>query len=70
MAYDKLGRHNEAIKAYKEAIKISPKLVEAHFNLGAAYMAVGDSNSALEEYKTLKTLDVEQANTLFNLIRK
>jgi hypothetical protein len=28
----------------------------------------GDKGSALEEYKILKTLDVDKANELFNLI--
>jgi len=39
----------------------------AHFNLGASYLINGDKGSALEEYKILKTLDVDKANELFNL---
>lgn len=33
-------------------------------------LITGDKGSALEEYKILKTLDAEQANTLFTLIHK
>jgi len=33
----KAGRHKEAIQFYKSAIKLSPSMVEAHFNLAIAY---------------------------------
>jgi hypothetical protein len=33
-------------------------------------VTIGDKGSALEEYKILKTLDVDKANELFNLIYK
>jgi hypothetical protein len=42
----------------------------AHYNLGVAYLVTGDKDSALEEYKILKTLDAEKANELFKLIDK
>ena len=43
---------------------------EAHYNLGAIYLDVGDRSSALEQYKILKNLDPELANKLFNEIYK
>jgi protein O-mannosyl-transferase len=70
VAYYKLGRYQDAIEANKQAIRIKPDFVLAHYNLGVAYLVTGDKSSALEEYEVLKTLDIEQANNLFNLINK
>jgi uncharacterized membrane protein YhaH (DUF805 family) len=65
-----LGRYQDTIESYKQAIRINPDYAETYYNLGAAYLRVGDKGSALEEYKILKTLDTEKANELFNLIYK
>ena len=70
IAYGKGGRWEEAKKALKEAIKIEPNYAEAHAMLGTACLATGDRDSALEEYKILKTLDVKSADRLFNLINQ
>jgi len=67
-AYANLGRYTEAIEPLKQAIRIKPDDAEAHFKLGACYLIIGDKGSALEEYKILKSLDVELANQLFNMI--
>ncbi len=64
------GKWEEAMKAFKEAIKIQPDLEYAHYNLGADYLAADDRNSALEEFKILKGINAESANKLFNLIYK
>jgi len=69
-AYGTLGRYQDAAEAFKQAIRIKPDLATAHYSLGLAYLIIGDKSSALDEYKILKTLDVEQANKLFNLINK
>jgi tetratricopeptide (TPR) repeat protein len=69
-AYGNLGRWQEATESCKHAIQIRPDYAGAHYNLGLVYLHVGDKDSALEEYKILKTLDVEKANKLFNLINK
>jgi tetratricopeptide (TPR) repeat protein len=70
-AYGKLGLYQEAMESYKQAIRIKPDHASAHFNLGLTYCLItGDKGSALEEYKILKTLDVDKANELFNLIYK
>lgn len=63
-------RFDEAISCFRRVLLVKPDDIGAHYGLGAAYPAFGDSNSALEEYKILKTLDVEQANKLLKLIGK
>jgi len=56
------------IEAYKQAIRIDPNSAYTHYDLGIAYLAIGDRNSALNEYKILKELDIDKANELFELI--
>ena len=56
------------IKACKQAIRLNPDDAETHYNLGNAYHQLNDRDSALEEYKILKSLDTEMANKLFNAI--
>ncbi len=60
----------EAIEVYKQAIKINPEDAKAHFGLGVAYHVLNDRDSALKEYKILKTLDLEKADELLNYISK
>ena len=69
--YDHLGLYKDAIEAYKQAIRIDPDRVICaifHFNLGLSYFLIGDNNSALNEYKILKELDIDLANKLFDFI--
>jgi len=63
-----LGQYENAMGAYKQAIRLKPDSVKAHLNLGMAFIKLGDRGSALEEFKILKQLDQESANQLFNLI--
>jgi tetratricopeptide (TPR) repeat protein len=44
------GRLQEAIEAYKQAIRISPRFAEAHNNLGNVYGKLGDHRSAVQAY--------------------
>jgi len=67
-AYANLGNHIKAIESFKQAIRINPDYVEAHFLLGVTYLLIRDRNSALNEYKILKELDIDKANELFDFI--
>ena len=69
--YTHLGLYKDAIEAFKQAIRIDPNDVLCaifHFDLGYSYFLIGDVNSALNEYKILKELDIDLANKLFDLI--
>ncbi len=58
------------IEAFKQEIKIDHDYAKVHYNLGYAYFLLNDKDSALNQYKILRSLDSEQANVLFNLINK
>ena len=78
--YEYLGRFEEAIKYYKQAIKIKPDFVLAHENLanlvdaryrsGITHLKNGNKDSALKEYEILKTIDANMANELLKIINK
>lgn len=70
IAYSHLNLYQEALEALKQAIRINPDDPQAHFSIGIVYLSLDDRNSALQEYKILKELDVALANRLFNLIYK
>ena len=48
VAYGRLGRYDEEIRAYQQAIRIWPGYAEAYSNLGAAYVDIGRHQEAIE----------------------
>ena len=65
-----LGKHQEAIGAFQNALSVDPNMAGAHCGLGLVYVLVNDKNRAIEQYKILKNLGSELANTLFDRIYK
>jgi Ca-activated chloride channel family protein len=47
----KSGKFEEAVQAFKQAIKLKPDYDEAHLNLGDAYAQQQQYSKAIEEYK-------------------
>src|SRR5437667_311576 len=68
VANGQLGHWHAAVAALQQAIHLKSNDAEAHLNLGVAYLILGDRDSALEEYKILKTLDQNLANDLVGFI--
>ena len=64
------GKSEEAMAHYAEALRINPQYADAHFSLGKAYFMMGNLDKALEEYKILKTINPDLANTLSRKIFK
>jgi len=64
-AYYKLGRYKDAIESSKQSIRIEPDNAYTHWILGVSYLMTSDKDSALNEYKILKILDIDLANNLF-----
>jgi tetratricopeptide (TPR) repeat protein len=67
-ALAKLGREKEELAAYREAIRVDPDFAPAHYALGASMLKKGDRSGALEQFKILKKLDSNLADTLFTRI--
>ena len=53
------GRFHEAIQAYKQAARLRPDQPDAYYNLGLAYLEIGDRESAMAQSRLLETIDVE-----------
>ena len=60
----------EKIEACKQAIRIDPDDAVAHYYLGLGYIFLNNKDSALKQYKILKSLDSEMANELYNIINE
>ena len=67
VAYGDLGRYEEEIESYKQAIRINPDLEEAHVNLGVAYGDLGKHKKAIESYKQAIRFDPDYAMAHYNL---
>jgi len=68
VTYTKLGKHSNAIEAYKQVVHIQPKHAKAHFHLGMSYDRIGRIGYAFQHYKILKTLDKSLADELYKII--
>ncbi len=54
---DKLSRPDEAIAAYRQAVRLVPDYDMAHNNLGAALLERGDADEAIAEYRLALSLN-------------
>ncbi|MBT3508224.1 MAG: tetratricopeptide repeat protein [Nitrospina sp.] len=51
LIYHSQGKYHEAIASYKEAIRIKPDYVDAHYNLGSAYIKADQHKDAVASFK-------------------
>ena len=47
-AYLALGKHEEEVEAYREAIQLNPNYIAAHYNLSMAYDLLKDGPNAIK----------------------
>lgn len=66
-AYYDLGEYENAIKSYKQAIKLDPTLSKPHNNLGLAYAALGRIAEAKAEFAEAVRLKPDYAEAHYNL---
>jgi len=59
-----VGRADEAVKAYRAAIRADPDMAPAHFNLGLLLEALNDVRGAKSEYERAAALDPHYAEPL------
>ena len=57
LAYGRLGRHQEAIEAYREAVRIDPDYANVWYNLGLKYGELGRHPEAIEAYREAVRID-------------
>jgi tetratricopeptide (TPR) repeat protein len=51
LAYNLLGEHRRALEDLKQALGLEPQSWVTHYNLGATYVNLGDSDEAMNELK-------------------
>ncbi len=66
-AYKRVGRVDEAIREYREAVRLPPGYALAHFNLGNAYQAKGRIDDAIGEYREALRANAGHVEAHFNL---
>lgn len=67
LAYALKGKHDEALSEYREAIRISPKKVEAIHNIGVVYFEQGKTDEAAAQYRKALRIQPDYADAHFNL---
>jgi tetratricopeptide (TPR) repeat protein len=65
--YGELGLRQEAIQAFKQAIKLKPDFAEAYYNLGRAYGNLGFWQEAIEAFKQAIRLEPDYAEEYYGL---
>jgi tetratricopeptide (TPR) repeat protein len=69
-AYLQAGMYAQAIESFKDAVQTDQEHAQAYFNLGRAYLRVGDKALALEQQRVLQNLDPRLAGQLLNMINQ
>jgi TonB family protein len=64
LAYYATASYRNAVKEFKDAVKLSPNFASAHYGLGLAYLAYGDKGGAKKAEEALKKLKSPLANKL------
>ncbi len=66
-ALSKKGQLDEAIAAYREAIKLEPDFADAHRDLGYALSKKGQLDDAIAAYREAMKLDPQDAYPPYNV---
>ena len=61
-AYLAIGRHEEEVRAYKEALRLNPKYAQAHYNLSMAYDFMKEGAKAIYHMQKALNLYVTKRN--------
>ncbi len=67
VTFAKEGRYPEAIKEFREGIRLAPDSAETHRNLGHALASTGAVEEAIVEFQQVVRLDPNDGQTLVNL---
>jgi TonB family protein len=64
LAYYGTASYRNAVKEFKDAVKLNPNFASAHYGLGLAYLGYGDKRGAQKAEEALKKLKSPLANKL------
>ena len=67
--YEKTNKLNKAVKAYKEALRLNPKIAQTQNDLALAIEKTGNINIAIDHYQTATTLSPDTSIYWQNLAR-
>ncbi len=67
-SYFELGKTQESIDAFNDAVSYNPNFDKARYNLGRAYVKLGDKDSASVQYEILQNSKSDWADKLYVLI--
>jgi tetratricopeptide (TPR) repeat protein len=67
-SYFELGKTEEAVEAFNNAVGYNPDFEKARYNLGKAYLKLGDRDSANVQYEILRGAKSDWADKLFVLL--
>ncbi|HEY0404933.1 MAG TPA: tetratricopeptide repeat protein [Pyrinomonadaceae bacterium] len=62
-----LGRHEDALKASRQAIRLRPDSAESYINIGSAYAYLGQFKDSADAYKQALRLDPDNADVHYAL---
>lgn len=66
--HGRLKDYKKAIASHKQAIRLKPDYAGAHITLALIYIELGDRSRALVQYRVLKNLDKEMAESILKAI--
>ena len=58
-----MNKHEEAIEAYSESIRINEYQSHAHFRRAVSYFKIGDFDNALKDLTNAQSLGLNDAET-------
>ncbi len=67
-SYFELGKTEEAVEAFNNAVGYNPDFGKARYNLGRAYIKLGDRDSAAVQYEILRSTKSDWADKLYVLL--
>ncbi len=67
-SYLETGKTQESLDAFNNAVAYNPDFDQARYNLGRAYLKIGDRDSASVQYEILKNSKSDWADKLYVLI--
>jgi len=65
--FAKLNQDDDAVEAYRQALRLDPKFAEAWYNLGITYRKLNRQDEAIEAYRQTLRLDPEWIDAWYNL---